>query len=140
MANLEGKTIEDMSKPWKDLSKIIMAYIIVFNGRRQGEVSKMTVEDYTQLKTGESTMIDGQMEHMAKWEQELVKLLWRVEVIGKRGRTVPILMTSFVKKCMDALLKHGDKAGIRISNKYFFAVPTVMGNPHLRGCDALREH
>ena len=136
------KSMEDSNKPWTELSKIIMTYLIVFNRRRQGEISKMTMEDYSKLKKGESEMVEGQMNQMARWEQDLVKILWRVEITGKRGRTVPVMMTSFIKESMDTLLKYRNdgKISVNPANKYFFAVPSETCVSHLRGCDALRYH
>ena len=82
------------------------------------------------------------MELMARWERDLVILNWRVEVIGKRRRTVPVLMTSFMKKCMDVLLRLRENGNVitHPRNKFFFAVPSDTCLSHIRGCDALRDH
>ncbi|PIK40837.1 hypothetical protein BSL78_22310 [Apostichopus japonicus] len=125
---------------WKKLNKVILTHLIVFNRRRQGEVSKMTVDDFSQVKKGESHLVEGQMEMMAQWEQELVKVLWRVEVVGKRGRTVPVLMTDFVKSSIDTLMKYRNGAQVSETNKYLFAVAKLDTNSHIRGSDCLREH
>ena len=37
---------------WMDLSRISLALIILFNRRRQGEVSKMTISDFNQQHSG----------------------------------------------------------------------------------------
>ena len=62
------ETTQDFTGTWTALSRIAMVYLIVFNRRRQGEISKMTVDDYRALKKGESVMVEGQMEQMARWE------------------------------------------------------------------------
>ncbi|XP_072181509.1 uncharacterized protein [Diadema setosum] len=99
----------------------------------------MTLQDYKEIKKGESHMVEGQLEMLKEWKKQLVKLLWRVEIVGKRGRTVPILMTEFMKSCVDALVNHRDEAGVNPNNKYVFAVGNVDTTSHIRGSDALRE-
>ncbi|XP_030851698.1 uncharacterized protein LOC115928539 [Strongylocentrotus purpuratus] len=133
-----GTTIENHST-WRELNKTMLAHLIVFNRRRQGEISKMTLDDYNKIKKGESHMVEGQLEMLKDWEKNLVKFLWRVEVVGKRGRTVPILVTDSMKSCVDTLVSHREEAGVNPSNKYLFAVANSDTTSHVRGSDALRE-
>ncbi|XP_030854616.1 uncharacterized protein LOC115918254 [Strongylocentrotus purpuratus] len=133
-----GTAIENHST-WRELNKTMLAHLIVFNRRRQGEISKMTLDDYNKIKKGESHMVEGQLEMLKDWEKNLVKFLWRVEVVGKRGRTVPILVTDSMKSCVDTLVSHREEAGVNPSNKYLFAVANSDTTSHVRGSDALRE-
>lgn len=100
----------------------------------------MTVEDYTKIKEGSDHMVDGQMATLQNWEQQLVKCLWRAELVGKRGRTVPVMMTNFAKSCMDALKRYRTEVGVNPKKKYFFALARPDIVSHIRGCDTLREH
>ncbi|XP_072173939.1 uncharacterized protein [Diadema setosum] len=100
----------------------------------------MSVDDYTKIKKGSDHTVDGQMATLQNWEQQLVKCLWRVELVGKRGRTVPLMMTNFVKSCMDALMRYRTEVGVNPRNKYFFALARTDIMSHVRGCDTLREH
>lgn len=131
-----GKEKKDQS--WRELGKLVLTQLIVFNRRRQGEVSKMTLDDLNGLKRGENHTVEGQV--LSKLEQDLIKILWRVEISGKRGRTVPVLMTNSMKDSIDVLVKGRNEAGVDPSNKFVFAVSKRKSDSHIRGSDALREY
>ena len=122
-------------KAWRHLAELTLADVITFNRRRQGEVSKMSVEDYAR-KTMISMSSDA-IEALSPLEQNLCKFFVRVELKGKRDRTVPVLLLPRVQTSIDLLLTHRVSAGIRPSNSYVFAYSSSEN--HLRGCDALRN-
>lgn len=62
------------------------------------------MEDYAKLKKGESHVLD--MQTLSKFQQNLAKVIWRVEIVGKLGRSVPVLITENVKSAVDELVKH----------------------------------
>ncbi|XP_030829920.1 uncharacterized protein LOC115919806 isoform X2 [Strongylocentrotus purpuratus] len=119
---------------WHNLSEVLLAHIVVFNRKRPGEVSKMTMQDYENCSQGEGGIIDGAL---SKWERALCRVLWRVEIVGKRLRTVPVLLTTTMKRAMDLLKERRCEAGIEESNTYVFA---GSGEGHRRACDAIRVH
>ena len=47
-----------------------------------------------------------------------------VEIEGKRGRKVPVLLTPNIKGAMDILVKTRREANINTNNKFFFASPS----------------
>lgn len=60
-----------------------------------------------------------------------------VQVIGKRSRPVPILLTSDMTECMYELFKAREAGGILPDNKFFFALPGSF-NGHLRFFNVLK--
>jgi site-specific recombinase XerC len=60
-----------------------------------------------------------------------------VEVIGKRSRIVPILLTSDMESSLEALLKTREQAGITENNVFVFAIPGT--NTHLQFFNVLRK-
>ncbi|XP_033111368.1 uncharacterized protein LOC117112369 [Anneissia japonica] len=96
----------------------------------------MTMSDYRNLKKGESQVVDMKM--LSKFEQDLARFIWRVEVVGKRGRSVPVLITESVKSAVDELVKQRDTVEIAKDNLYVFAIPEGSTNC-IRACDTLRK-
>ncbi|KAJ8018850.1 hypothetical protein HOLleu_42935 [Holothuria leucospilota] len=114
------KSDQSPEHAWKNLAEVTLASFIVFNRKRLGEVAKMTTSDLTKCtKGGNGVALGG----LSKLEQELCKVLWRVEIIGKKGRTVPVLMTNKFKDAMDLLHQSRSKAGILEDNNCAFAMP-----------------
>jgi len=135
------KKLSDTSHPciveevWRRLAEVTLANIITFNRRRQGEVSKMTVEDYSKKTT--VSLTSDSIAALSPMEQSLCKLFARIEIPGKRDRTVPILMHPRVQKAVDVLIQYRVSAGIRPTNNYLFAYSN--SDHHLRGSDILRN-
>ncbi|PIK39052.1 hypothetical protein BSL78_24110 [Apostichopus japonicus] len=126
---------EEVQNAWKKLSNVVLTQLMLFNRKRQGEISKLSVADYSNIKKGSSHVLDAQA--LSKFEQDLVKVMWRVEIVGKRGRTVPVLITEEMKKVLDELVKLRSDVGVSSSNQFVFAV-LEGSNHHIRGCDSLR--
>ena len=49
-----------------------------------------------------------------------------VHIMGKRGRKVPVLLTSNVSSAMELLVQKRSHCNIQQENKYFFAVPRLF--------------
>ena len=60
---------------------------------------------------------------LSKVEQQLLKRLTVVEVIGKRNRPVPILLTEDMTKAVNALQDSRGKCGVGSRNQFLFALP-----------------
>ena len=124
----------DIEREWRTLAEAVLSHIIIFNRRRQGEVSKMTLADYESKR-----MLDNKSDSMnalSPMERSLCNLFARVELTGKRDKIVPVLFLPWHLKSIDTLLTYRIQAGILSSNCYVFAYS--HSDHHLRGCDALR--
>ncbi|KAH3838346.1 hypothetical protein DPMN_111754 [Dreissena polymorpha] len=56
-------------------------------------------------------------------ERILLKSLSRVEIGGKRGSTVPVLLTQKTQRCIELLFKWRGTAGVAKNNWYVVAKP-----------------
>ncbi|KAG5863669.1 hypothetical protein JTB14_002736 [Gonioctena quinquepunctata] len=54
---------------------------------------------------------------MSLVEKKLAENLVTVEIEGKRGKKVPVILTPPVKAPIDVLIRHRDECGISIDNK-----------------------
>lgn len=138
---VEDKAREDLSKQfslpaYKMLNETVLAQMIVFNKRREGEASRLTLEVYKNAST--NPINEDIYSTLSPLEKELSKLLTRIEVRGKRGKKVPIFLTERMKESIDLLIKWRDEAGVPADNPYLFARPGVLTN--IRGCDCLRKY
>lgn len=125
-------------RSWSDLSQVTLAQLILFNRRREGEVSRMEVTTY--LQRNQHNMQDEILESLSPFEKKLCENLTRVEVRGKRGRKVPILFQVNVKESVDLLIKTREDAGISPRNPYIFARPYYGSQENMRGCDSLKRY
>ncbi|MEQ2233169.1 hypothetical protein ILYODFUR_019194, partial [Ilyodon furcidens] len=121
---------------YKKLNETVLAQIIIFNKRREGEASRLTVETYKRAST--SPVNEDIFETLSPLEKELSKLLTRIEIRGKRGRKVPVFLTERMKDSIELLLKRREEAGVLPENPYLFA--RSVGTANIRGCDCLRKY
>lgn len=131
---LIGQTF--MNDDDKALNETVLTQVIVFNKRREGEASRLTLQTYKNVKT--SAINEDIYETLSPLEKELSKLLTRIEIRGKRGRKVPVFLSDRMKESIDLLVKKRETAGVPAKNPYLFARPGGM--THIRGCDCLRKY
>lgn len=104
--------------------QVVLAKVILFNRKRQGEVSKVTVDDYK--KKGKAQNSDAELS-LTDFECSLLKVFDRVEIRGKRGR-----VTSWINALVAARMTF-----ISENNSYLFA--SNGEHSHFRGSDVLRK-
>ncbi|KAF5305359.1 hypothetical protein FQR65_LT18709 [Abscondita terminalis] len=75
---------------------------------------------------------------LSVFEQKLAETLIVVEVVGKRGKKVPIILTPQTKESVDLLIELREQCGISRENPYIFA-RSKNALTHLRGHDCLNK-
>nr|XP_029137256.1 uncharacterized protein LOC114921443 isoform X1 [Labrus bergylta] len=139
MTNKQKEDYEQLSKKktpknWSNLAKVTLAQIILFNRRREGEVSNMYLETY--VARDSSPLNEDVAEALSELEKMLCHHFERVEIRGKRGRKVPIILTPAMVKSLELLVTSRDLCGV-VDNPYLFARPGF--ETRLRGSDCIRE-
>ena len=61
-----------------------------------------------------------------------------IEIRGKRGRKVPIILTKEMKESIDILNSTRATVGIAAENPFVFGRPTKQSLGHIRACDSLK--
>ncbi|XP_024121096.1 uncharacterized protein LOC112142076 isoform X1 [Oryzias melastigma] len=130
--NLE---VDPSKKHWADLAKITLCEIIIFNRRREGEVSKMYLHSFA-LRDTTQTHPDLELA-LTDLEKKLCNHFQRIEIRGKRGRKVPVLLTPEVVTSMEILVKTRFDCGVPENNPFFFGRPDAA--THFRGSDVIRH-
>ena len=62
-----------------------------------------------------------------------------VELRGKRGNKVPIILTKEMREAIDALVETREVVGISEKKPYVFAKPCNSSSGHIRFCETLRK-
>ena len=62
-----------------------------------------------------------------------------VEIRGKRGRKVPVILTTEMTSSINLLIKTRKVVGIPDENPYVFPRPSRQSLEHMRACDCLRK-
>ena len=138
MENLKNNELprEERIKAWIGLQKTTLCQLIIFNRRREGEVSRMELKDYNSKKDAdENSEIESSLNTI---EQNLCKILTRVEIQGKNSNNVPVLLTPHVKESIDTLLKYRKYVGVSEGNNYLFASCLRQARSHYRGSHCLK--
>ncbi|CAJ1074397.1 hypothetical protein F2P79_020338 [Xyrichtys novacula] len=126
---------ETSPQTWSQLTKVTLTQVILFNRRRAGEVSKMPMTAY--LSNSTSDPQDDVIDALSPVEKKLCQHFRRIEIRGKRGRKVPVLLTPAMQHALDLLTSKRQECGVPKENRYLFARPSAF--TCLRGSDCLRH-
>lgn len=120
---------------WINLAEFTIVSIMVFNRRRVGEMQSCEIAEYTHREKVEKNSKSVFYVTLSEEAKERVQRYSRMRIRGKRDRTVSILLSADLEKCIDLLLKLRSAANIPSSNHLLFALPSLFeGQP--RGIDA----
>ncbi|XP_052426266.1 uncharacterized protein LOC127968823 isoform X16 [Carassius gibelio] len=123
------------SQHWAKLAKITLTQVMLFNRRREGEVSQMPLSAY--ISSNQSDAHPDISMALTDLENKLCQYFKRVEIRGKRGRKVPVLLTPSMQESISLLLENRNTCGIPNENPFLFARPYAM--TFFRGSDCIRE-
>lgn len=130
------------SKPtpssWLSLAKVSLANIVMFNTPPSAQASTIRGSHFQDAKS-HSQPDDDIMAAMSPVEKQLVSNFMWIEIIGKRGRKVPVLLTKTMQEEVEELVGTREKVGINVSNIYVFARPYFESEDHIEGHTCLRE-
>ncbi len=106
---------------WLKLAQLTMVSILIYNRRRAGEMQNIAITDFDKRK-----IIADQCEMLldAMPENAKRKIKSRMEIRGKLGRTVPVLLKHHWEDCLKLLIRYRTEAGILDANDFMFSVPT----------------
>ena len=121
---------------FSNLNKLVLTNLIVFNRRREGEVSRVKLETYTEKPDYDNLETDIHQQTLSPIEKHLCKSYSYMSTIGKKYRRVPIVYPALIDEALKSLVENRHFCGILPDNPFLF--PNSVCN-HIRGCDVLRE-
>lgn len=98
----------------------------------------MTLSNYSNRPSWSEQGTDEFKNSLTPLELELANRLTMVQIIGKKGRIVPVILTEDMKLSIDLLIKYRSQADVSSKNEYIFA-RSQNSEGHLRGHDCLRK-
>lgn len=107
---------------YSHLARITLTTIVLFNRRRVGEVSKMKLRNFVELDHSNPHEEIG----LSEFEQKLCRYFERVELKGKRGRKVAVLLTPEMVNALNLIVEKRTECGVPDGNEYLFAVPKCL--------------
>ncbi len=132
-AHLEKKHHEFISKlrscpssadSYAALAKVTLSQVILFNRRREGEVSRMLLSAF---KSRDSSELHEDIAIcLSEFERKLCLHFTRVEIRGKRGRKVPVLFKPSMVSAMELLTETREACGVPAENPFMFARPGAI--------------
>lgn len=103
---------------WSDLCKVVLMQIIVFNRKRVGEVEKLLLTDFEKKHNIQK---DSDVYNNLNPAEKVVSGRYmRMEVRGKLGRPVSLLISVEQINLLNLLLKFRKNAGVSSLNPYVF--------------------
>lgn len=142
--HLEKKSVDafaslkrhESSHSYAELCKVTLAQVIIFNRRRAGEVSKMTLECFR--KRDQTELHDDIAVGLSPFEKKMSKHFSRVEIMGKKGRKVAILLNPDLVKAIQLLVDKRDACEVDVGNPFLFGRPKCSPTSFFRGQDCIR--
>ncbi|KAG7458553.1 hypothetical protein MATL_G00221770 [Megalops atlanticus] len=136
------------AEAWRLLCHSSLALLILYNRRRECEVSKLTIQEYRNRVTpqcpipvppGAPPALTPLEASLSPFERQVLPHLPRVGVQGKRGRVQPLILPPHSEPCLELLLQTRPGVGVDPQNPYVFARPYHSPATPLRGTDLLRS-
>lgn len=109
------------AKNYATLAKVTLAQLIIFNRRREGEVSRMELATFKARRKSE--LNEDMALCLTPLENKMCDFFTRVEIRGKRGRGVPVLLKPSMVSAMELLADTRELCGVSKENIYMFARP-----------------
>ena len=126
---------------YDELVHVTLAKLITFNKRPAGEAARIELEQYARMPHVIGLANEEFAATLQPSEKKLSERLHVMSITGKRGRTVPILLTVDLKKAMDLItnLELRKTVGVRPSNVYVFARACTSSVQSFRGSDCVKK-
>lgn len=108
---------------FRKVAILSLAGLISYNRRRPGEVQAMKMTAYFSRKSGTDDFSRAVLGELTKLEDRLLKDQDVIEIRGKRGKIVPVLVPSYTRPLLEHVTDKQVRknAGISSSNGYVFA-------------------
>lgn len=134
---VENLKQHESPQTYAELARVTLAQIIIFNRRRAGEVSKMSLESFK--RRDQTELHEDIAAGLSQFEQKLAKHFSRIEIIGKRGRKVAVLLNPEVLRAAVLLEDRRDACNVHKENPFLFGRPQCPSTSHYRGQDCIRQ-
>lgn len=116
-------------KNWLLLNQLTMVSVIVYNRRRVGDTQNILDDDFAQKEVINESNNEVLFSTLSEHSKQIANQFSRMQVRGKKSRTVPVLLKADVDNCIELLNSHRQEAGISSDNNFLFALPSKTDEP-----------
>lgn len=92
-------------KNWVSLAEATLTSIHVFNRRRAGEIERILIKDFKNYESINKNMYSDIYASLSEENRKIAENYSRFCIRGKLGRTVPVLLTNELLKCINLFLQ-----------------------------------
>lgn len=134
-----GTTLEKLAAI-RSTAELLLCQLTIFNYRRQGETSKLTVDHFKSAKKISNTVA---LDSLSLAERQMSERMRRVEVKGKKGKIVPVMFTDDMTSALEKMIEARTQLCPELNNDLLFpsSKPTSKNpNSHLRASDTIRKY
>lgn len=116
-------TTDESYENFRQIAQLVLARLTLYNRRRCHEVQALRLKSYQARKKDADEIAVEMVGELTTFEKELLKRQEVVEIRGKTGRGVPVILPQDVKRAMAYLADENvrSKVGIQSCSPYFFA-------------------
>lgn len=108
---------------WLNCMKPTAVYLLVFSRRRVGDIQNILVSDSTSIERIDSDQNKEEFRALDEAGKKIAEKYSRIQIRGKLGRTVAIIVNSDLIENIKTLLKHRNAANIPENNEFLFGLP-----------------
>uniref|UniRef100_A0A3B3DD19 Si:cabz01080528.1 n=1 Tax=Oryzias melastigma TaxID=30732 RepID=A0A3B3DD19_ORYME len=129
------------AEAWRLLCHASLSLLILYNRHRECEVAKLSIQDYRNRITPQSSAgsASSMEAFLSPFERHVLCHLPRAGVLGKRGRVQPLILPPHCESCIELLLRTSPNVGVDPESPYVFSRPYHSPATPLRGTDLLRN-
>ncbi|VEN42507.1 unnamed protein product [Callosobruchus maculatus] len=121
---------------WLSLAESTLISTQIFNRRRAGEIERIFIEDFQTCRS----IDEDSLKDLSSSSIAVANNYVRFEIRGKLNRSVPVLLSKDLLRCIEAILANRKKAGVSLQNRYLFGIPGHSHHKYLRACRLLRRY
>lgn len=114
-----------------------MCYLQQFNRKRAGEIERLLINDLRNYKTTDKENNSVLYNSLSSSERAFAEKYVKVEIRGKLGRTVPVIIQRNLLVTLNMFLSYRTDAGVAEDNPYVFGLPGHLN--YLRACVVLKQ-
>lgn len=129
------------SEKWRSLAEVTLIGLQLFNRRRAGEIERTLIEDFQNNEKLNEDMYSDIYKSLSRQNKKIAGKYIRFCIRGKKGRTVPVLLTNEIFECINLLLQYRREMGVPTKNPYIFGLPSNERNryKYLKACILMRR-
>ena len=122
---------------YRRCAELTLASLILFNRKRAGEAQRILIKNFDDGLLCKRISKDAEA-CLSMVEKKLLNKFQRIEIKGKRGRRVPVLMRNIHVKAIELIINNRKEAGVADENPFIFAINNYNSMNPIDACGVMR--